>query len=377
MSGILDGLSSTFTTCACGASTRDCALKAMETFVESPVPPSPHLFAENEGKVDLGPLVGSKRGFKTRERVLGSGGLSGVEMDYDGMEQEEEWDIGEGLSSLSARSNVRDVAAAFRATHQSISASTSSPKRKVPQALPKLILSPATTIASSSPRNDRSGKAPRHRMDWKGKGKAMETFPEDAMDEGRDGSSQDSNDDRFSVCIYFSLVLITDSILDPERCQRRKKRIRRSVSIDPSPSSPLQPRSISFSHFRRSSSPRSPQSEDIELALDGEDMVFVEHKMPPKMRKKWIHNAADTLKESLQKGERLGGDEVVIAEGGMEIDLEGNNDMTGEKEEAIGAMREHEAEDIEMNMKAGEDIDIEMEPSGAKTCSGTLPHTEY
>ena len=78
----------------------------------------------------------------------------------------------------------------------------------------------------------------------------------------------------------------------------------------------------------------------------------MEDKMPPKMHKKWIHNTVDTLKESLQRGERVGVDEVVVAEGGMEIDVERDNDMMGEKQEAVYATREHEAEDIEMNTKA-------------------------
>ena len=78
----------------------------------------------------------------------------------------------------------------------------------------------------------------------------------------------------------------------------------------------------------------------------------MEDKMPPKMHKKWIHNAVDTLKESLQWGEQVGVDEVVVAEGGMEIDVERDNNMMGEKKEAVYAMREHEAEDIEMSMKA-------------------------
>ena len=102
--------------------------------------------------------------------------------------------------------------------------------------------------------------------------------------------------------------------------------------------------------------------------------------MPPKMRKKWIHNAADTLKESLQRGERVSADEVVIVEGGMEIDAERDNDMTSEKQEAIYATSEHKAEDIEMNTKAeeveeNEDIDIEMEPSGHPR-PGTLLHAQ-
>lgn len=384
MSGILDGLSSTFTTCACGASTRDCALKAMETFVDSSGPLSPH----PEGRVDLGPLVGSKRGFKTRERVSGSGGLSGVEMDFEGREEEEEeWDVGEGPSNSSARSNVRDVAAAFRAAQQSPSGSTSSPRRKAPQGLPKLTLSPATSAASPSPRKDRSGKAPRHRMDWKGKGKAWDTFAEDAR-EGGEWSSRDSDDDRISACLSFGVsLLFIKSYLGPDRDQRRKKRARRSVSIDPSPSSPLRPRSKSHSYFHRTPSPRSPRSPlsgEIDLAEDeGEDVVVVEDKMPPKMRKKWIHDAADALKESLQKGERLDGDEMATAEGGgtgMEIDVERDSVMASEDLAVVGAKIEHEVEDIEMSKKDGEadedqDVDIEMEePSGIKILPGTPLH---
>ena len=182
--------------------------------------------------------------------------------------------------------------------------------------------------------------------------------------------------------MFFPLVFITKSILGPEQDQRRNKRIRRSVSIDPSSSSPLRSRSISHSHLRRSSSPRSPLSEEIGLGQDREEgRVFMEDEMPPKMRKKWIHNAADILKESLQRGERVSVDEVVIAEGGMEIDAERDNDMTSEKQEAIYATREHEAEDIGMDTKAeevegNEDIDIEMEPSGHPR-PGTLLHAQY
>ena len=95
----------------------------------------------------------------------------------------------------------------------------------------------------------------------------------------------------------------------------------------------------------------------------------MEDKMPPKMHKKWIHNAVDTLKESLQWGERVSVDEVVIADGVMEIDVERDNNMTSEKQEAIYATCDHEAEDVEINTKAkeveeNEDIDVEMEPSG-------------
>lgn len=117
MTSMLHALSSTFTTCACGARARDCALTRLAEFVHAGTPPTPspsppssfsfdsHLHRlhhsnsrsheaygeENgqekkegkRGKTSLGPLIGAKRGFRTRERVPGSGGMSGVEMDVD------------------------------------------------------------------------------------------------------------------------------------------------------------------------------------------------------------------------------------------------------------------------------------------------------
>ncbi|KAI8996216.1 hypothetical protein BD414DRAFT_533930 [Trametes punicea] len=102
MTSMLHALSSTFTTCACGAKARDCALARMAEFVEnqtpltpSPSPPSQFTKEKNAARgkksdhlngpgdslhVDLGPLVGIERGFRTRERIPFSGGMGGVEM---------------------------------------------------------------------------------------------------------------------------------------------------------------------------------------------------------------------------------------------------------------------------------------------------------
>ncbi|KAG6329408.1 hypothetical protein ID866_9681 [Astraeus odoratus] len=131
---IIHALSSTFTTCACGSSTRDCAIRVMERVVDGkwPWPASeggtsgsdreasageeeseidletvdsdnghgsggaqthPGLNGDVAGgarsrrkkarrapSVDLGPLVGVKRGFRTRERMPMSGGWHGVEV---------------------------------------------------------------------------------------------------------------------------------------------------------------------------------------------------------------------------------------------------------------------------------------------------------
>ncbi|KXN90228.1 SET domain-containing protein 3 [Leucoagaricus sp. SymC.cos] len=73
MANILHALSSTFTTCACGEKAKDCALNQMAAFVE----------ANQLDHVDLGPLVGKERGFRTREKLPLSSGMGGVEMDVD------------------------------------------------------------------------------------------------------------------------------------------------------------------------------------------------------------------------------------------------------------------------------------------------------
>ena len=102
MTSMLHSLASTFTTCACGSKARDCVLNRIAEFVENqtpltPSPSPPSQFAKEKEKhnsksrkndpaesspapVDLGPLVGIERGFKTRERIPSSGGMGGVEM---------------------------------------------------------------------------------------------------------------------------------------------------------------------------------------------------------------------------------------------------------------------------------------------------------
>jgi hypothetical protein len=75
MTCMLHTLSSTFTTCACGSKSKECVLRLMEAFVDCEPPPKPP-----NTHIDMGPLVGHRRGFRTREKVLFSGGLTGVEM---------------------------------------------------------------------------------------------------------------------------------------------------------------------------------------------------------------------------------------------------------------------------------------------------------
>ena len=92
MTSMLHALSSTFTTCACGAKAKDCALTLMAAFVDGEVP-DPHALLPSStndmspngarlprAKVDIGPLVGVERGFRTRETSPLNGGMNGVEM---------------------------------------------------------------------------------------------------------------------------------------------------------------------------------------------------------------------------------------------------------------------------------------------------------
>ena len=78
MSNILHTLSSTFTTCACGSRAQDCTINRMAAFVDG-IPTG----SQKEQRVDLGPLVGQKRGFKTKERIPFSGGMVGMVMCRD------------------------------------------------------------------------------------------------------------------------------------------------------------------------------------------------------------------------------------------------------------------------------------------------------
>ncbi|KAI0262820.1 hypothetical protein BC834DRAFT_971881 [Gloeopeniophorella convolvens] len=90
MASMLHALSSTFTTCACGSKAKDCALTLMAEFVDgrlpAPAAASSPQASEPSGAehlpptVNLGPLVGVQRGFRTREKSPLNGGMNGVEM---------------------------------------------------------------------------------------------------------------------------------------------------------------------------------------------------------------------------------------------------------------------------------------------------------
>jgi hypothetical protein len=90
MASMLHALSSTFTTCACGSKAQDCALNLMAEFVDGRLPTSSAPLSQrpdalNGGdkrppRIDLGPLIGAQRGFRTCEKSPLNGGMNGVEM---------------------------------------------------------------------------------------------------------------------------------------------------------------------------------------------------------------------------------------------------------------------------------------------------------
>lgn len=103
-----------------------------------------------------------------------------------------------------------------------------------------------------------------------------------------------------------------------------------------------------------------PEEDEVE-----EIVVVAEEKMPPKMRKRWIHHSVEVLKESLAHGTNVGGDEV--GKDGEDIDV----DIGGGEEEGMHEDRDDMRADAEENrdeivvdvekMKVDVGGDVEME----------------
>ncbi|TCD62745.1 hypothetical protein EIP91_006443 [Steccherinum ochraceum] len=181
MTSMLHALSSTFTTCACGSKTRDCALARLAEFVDgtntshphaSTTPPSasdlsppfgPLEKERDNARVDLGPLVGKERGFRTREKVPMSGGMSGVEMVRSGSEG----DAGPsnvGHEGLASWKNLKDSKGKARATDEDMDVDLSG-TAQASSASPR---SERTTSnsPSTSTSNDSIHVPPRLRKGW-------------------------------------------------------------------------------------------------------------------------------------------------------------------------------------------------------------------
>jgi len=251
MANILHALSSTFTSCACGARARDCALTQMAVFVDGQehfthlvqqTEESNHTYTTSgrmrKGRdLDLGPLVGSTRGFRTRERVPMSGGLGGMEMDGD---------------------------------------------EEVPVV--------QVTIQSPSP----------HRRGTKGKERAVEgdvdMFVDDEETRGRSTEMKSSccplfSRSRWALIYSFFLHLGTPNA---------SKSPANSTYIPPSPASPPHPtRSLPTSRTELSSELRPPDPTISENDKDDSPPKLGEDRMPPKMRKRWMHREIEAMKEAV------------------------------------------------------------------------------
>ncbi|KLO06109.1 hypothetical protein SCHPADRAFT_910550 [Schizopora paradoxa] len=76
MQNIVHSLQSSFVACACGKNAKDCAVRWMERFVDGG---AESVRGGPEASSDLGPLIGQKRGVRTRVRGgLATGGMNGV-----------------------------------------------------------------------------------------------------------------------------------------------------------------------------------------------------------------------------------------------------------------------------------------------------------
>ncbi|KAJ8453440.1 hypothetical protein ONZ45_g19718 [Pleurotus djamor] len=248
LSVVLHTLSSTFTTCACGSKARDCAIALASTFIDADLSQPPPTSSPGAGPstlppIDLGPLVGTQRGFRTREKLPHSGGIGGVEMCDD-----------------------------------------------------------------PAPSN------------WKGKGKAR------AMDSPVDMDSpvvvDDDEEDmggRVQGYGHKHRRFSTNSSPHPNRTTRRLPKKRNRADLLPPPDispPPMLP-------------PRPPEDEDTDDGrMDVDVDAEVELKMPPKMRKKWIHSSADTLKKIRAES---GGEEE-----GIGLGFYANTDATSSNASFVG-----------------------------------------
>ena len=144
MTSMLHALSSTFTTCACGSKAKDCALTLMAAFVDGDLP-NPHVRqtspsqTSSNAKLDLGPLVGVERGFRTREKSPWSGGMNGVEM----------------VSPIQQTQPMAGPSTVLSDRRNTVGNINGLNSRRTP--LPELRLSPAT--GSPTPKKDRKGKS--------------------------------------------------------------------------------------------------------------------------------------------------------------------------------------------------------------------------
>ncbi|KAK7463497.1 SET domain-containing protein 3 [Stygiomarasmius scandens] len=237
-----------------------------------------------QGPVDLGPLVGASRGFKTRERVPGSGGLSGVEMVPSPQPES-------GPSSLRVDTRL-DGARPNSSNGTQIPSFMVSPASPSPKHGRRVILQghnggqPLQFGEPTLPRlgyglNKKRGNFWGDAKD-KGKGKAVE-FEEVEVDvvEDEDVDMDATDGTRKSSTSH----------------PRARKTVARNRVKEKDKSQSLSPLSLPTSLH-----PPDPGTPSLDASA-----VVPEDKMPPKMRKRWIHKEAEALmasKDSAKKASK-------------------------------------------------------------------------
>ncbi|KAF8160301.1 hypothetical protein BJ912DRAFT_327011, partial [Pholiota molesta] len=330
LAGILHALASTFTTCACGARARDCALSAMAAVVArleaassssstsasasaSSFPPSsssssnstlpPHdpsawtwaRAPDDAGRqergfgrwadVDLGPLVGAKRGFRTRERVPYSGGMGGMEL----VEDDEDFEHadrngngngnGMGKESGTRKAKRDEMRVNGRRVLAGRAAVEAGQEEEVGSGFTFSVVPPNEAAAAGDVRQRGSGK---------GKARAMHNDEDVEMD-----------------CVPGRS---TDPLTPP------------TASLHPAATSCASP--VPTTHTQPIREPRPP---------DPPPAPHDEERMPPKMRKRWMHRAVQARlhAEVAQLQTATAGKEE-----GVGKDLDGRKEFDGRKVEA-------------------------------------------
>ncbi|KAF9522010.1 hypothetical protein CPB83DRAFT_865073 [Crepidotus variabilis] len=217
---------------------------------ETPVDPND---TDEEILVDMGPLVGRKRGFRTKERLPGSGGMGGMEMELD-----ERSTSSPGPSSSSSKHKGRGVVLIGR-------------EKDLPPPPPSFVLAPPSPTPT-----------PTSRSSWKGKERAVEGVVDFEMLDGTSGRiypiPQHDSHSTFSTTE-------TPNLLGP---------------------SPIISTSSQRERIRATSEPRPPDPPDG--ARIGDTTHEVEARMPPKMRKRWMHRTVEArravveIEEPIEKG---------------------------------------------------------------------------
>jgi uncharacterized protein len=273
MTSMLHTLSSTFTTCACGMNAKGCALNRLADFVDSQTPPTPSPSppsSRDDSRMDgilppasrkarkptfLGPLIGVQRGFRTRERVPMSGGMSGVEMDT---------------------------------YHESLSLSAFLSRQ--PEAGPSNITSPngvqLTTSGSSTDSSQLEGSHPESSRNYDRKGKRRVVDDEVEMDLEISPAARRNISSRYAKgeSITSIMTLYKDLTNLPDTVEKTLQ--------------------ISVAQFT-SSAGSTTHSSPLPDTIEDSDPPLVpvrlgEAKLPPKLRKRWIQKNSEALKETTQ-----------------------------------------------------------------------------